>query len=80
MNSGSIKEFSKITKGIRMIRSVELVTMAYEMGMLDQYIAEIPDSKKMLLEGILWGVKLQGCAVSRDEIEQIMRMELKGKN
>lgn len=60
-----------------MIRSVELVTIAYELGMLDKYLPNAPDPKKTLLDSVLWGVKLNGCAVSKHEIEQILRMEIK---
>ncbi|MAH32955.1 hypothetical protein CL615_01040 [archaeon] len=74
-NKSSLSEFRKITQNVSIIRSVELVTVAYEKGLLDRYIANIPDSKKTLIESILWGVKLNGCAVSKREIEQIMRIE-----
>ena len=77
VNQGNLRDFGKLTKGTRMIRSVELVTVAYELGFLDKYLAKIPDSEKTLLESVLWGVKLNGCAVSRKEIEQILKMEIK---
>lgn len=74
-NQNSLREFGKITKNIRIIRSVELVTLAYEKGLLDDYIANIPNPRKVLLESVLWGIKLNGCAVSKKELEQIMRIE-----
>ena len=75
-NKGNMKEFKKIAKDIRIIRSVELAAVAYENGFLDKYLTNtIPFSKKILLESVLWGVKLNGCAVSKREIEQIMRIE-----
>lgn len=74
-NRDSIKEFKKLAKNTSIIRSVELATIAYEKGFLDKYIADIPYSKKTLLESVLWGVKLNGCAVSKRELEQIMRIE-----
>ncbi|MBI2651009.1 hypothetical protein HYX01_00910 [Candidatus Woesearchaeota archaeon] len=74
-NSSNIKEFRKITKNISVIRSAELVTVAYEKGLLDKYLANVPNSRKTLLESVLWGVKLNGCAVSKKEIEQILRIE-----
>ena len=75
VNENNLKQFESAVKGIRAIRSVELVTVAYERGMLDRYITRMPDARKSLLEGLLWGLKLNGCAVSRDEIEQIIRLE-----
>ncbi|MBI2656373.1 hypothetical protein HYX03_01385 [Candidatus Woesearchaeota archaeon] len=53
------------------------MAIAYEHGLLDDYITKIPDARKNLLESVLWGVKLNGCAVSKDEIEQIVRIEIK---
>ena len=77
VSQSNLKDFSKLTKGVRMIRSAELVTIAYESGLLDKYLAEIQDAKKTLLESVLWGVKLNGCAISKKEIEQLVRMEVK---
>lgn len=76
VHNGNIREFQKEAK-IRVLRSVELVTIAYEMGLLDEYIAEIPNPRRTLLESVLWGVKLNGCAVSVSEIEEILRLEVK---
>lgn len=75
INENNLKEFKNNVKNIRTIRSIELVTIAYEQGILDSYITKIPDARKNLLESVLWGVKLNGCAVSRDEIDQIVKIE-----
>ena len=77
VNELNLKEFRSRTKNIRAIRSIELVAVAYEHGILDGYITKIPDARRNLLESVLWGVKLAGCAVSRDEIGQILKMEMK---
>jgi len=75
-NEDNIKQFRDITKSVKMIRSVELATIAYEKGLLEKYLTHIPEAKKTLLESVLWGVKLNGCAVSKREIEQIIKMEI----
>ena len=75
INENNLKEFKNTVKDIKTIRSIELVTIAYELGLLDSYITNIPNARKNLLESVLWGVKLNGCAVSKDEIEQIVRIE-----
>jgi predicted nucleic acid-binding protein len=72
-NKDNLAEFKKITRKIKIIRSVELVTIAYEKGLLDKYLTSTP--KNILLESVIWGVKLNGCAVSKRELEQIMRIE-----
>ena len=77
LNENNLKEFRNMAKDIKAIRSVELVAIAYEQGILDEYITKMPDARKNLLESVLWGVKLNGCAVSKEEIEQIMRLEQK---
>ena len=77
INENNLKEFNLFVKGIKAIRSIELVAIAYEHGLLDSYVTKIPNAKKNLLESVLWGVKLNGCAVSEDEIEQILRLEIK---
>ena len=75
VDENNLKEFKNNVKNIRTIRSIELVAIAYERGFLDDYITKMPDARKNLLESVLWGVKLNGCAVSRDEIDQIVRIE-----
>lgn len=75
LNKKYLQRFLKLTKGIKTLRSVELVTVAYEMGLLDKYLADIPKARENLLDSVLWGVKLSGCAVSNREIEQIIKIE-----
>jgi len=77
INENNLKEFKNAVSNIRALRSVELVAIAYEHGMLDRYITKIPDSRKNLLESVLWGLKLNGCAVSEGEIGQILEQILK---
>ncbi|MBL7056429.1 hypothetical protein ISS07_05950 [Candidatus Woesearchaeota archaeon] len=76
-NRSNINSFRKITKSVKMIRSVELATIAYEKGLLNRYLAHIPHPRETLLEGLLWGVKLSGCAVTNQEIKRILSIEKK---
>ena len=75
VNDNNLKKFRNITKNIKIIRSVELVTIAFELGLVDKYIPNIENGKRTLLESLLCGVKLDGCSVSKSEIGQIMRLE-----
>ncbi len=77
INENNLKDFKNRVKDIKTIRSIELVTVAYEHRLLENFITNIPNAKMNLLEGILWGVKLNGCAVSKDELEQILKIESK---
>ena len=75
VDKSNLKKFLEETRGVRVLRSVELVTIAYEQKMLDMYLSPGKVDDKVLLESLLWGVKLHGCAVSRREIDQIIQVE-----
>ncbi|MBI4145067.1 hypothetical protein HY493_02570 [Candidatus Woesearchaeota archaeon] len=77
MDENALHDFSQQVKGIKIIRSVELVMIAYEKGLLDSFLVNVPNARKELLESLLWGVKLHGAAISEDEIAELVRMELK---
>ena len=67
--------FSEAVKDIKLIRSTELVTVAFDMGLLDNYSPNIPNARKELLDALLWGLKLEGCAISEKEIRLISKLE-----
>ncbi|HLC67016.1 MAG TPA: hypothetical protein VJK52_05245, partial [Candidatus Nanoarchaeia archaeon] len=60
----------------RFLRSTELAVMAYELGALDSLVLKIPEARKQLLQGVLWGLKLAGCGIPQREIDTIVHMEL----
>ncbi|MBS3165176.1 hypothetical protein J4439_07140 [Candidatus Woesearchaeota archaeon] len=66
-------------RDVKVIRSVELVAIAFEIGLLDHYLENLDSPngvlRSELLESVLWSMKLNGCAVSQEEIEEIMRIE-----
>lgn len=71
---------------IKVIRSFELVSIAYESGFLDRYmlesvesVPEVSNVKRAVLEGVLWAIKLSGCSVSRDEIYEVIDIEKQNK-
>lgn len=66
--------FSSSLQGITIIRSIELVGVAYALGLLDPYIPSPKEQKagrEILLDSVLWAVKYNGCAVTEHEIEEI---------
>lgn len=75
VNMKNLKKFRTWAKHIKVIRSVELVTLAYEKGHLDKYLLDSPNARRTLIESLLWGVKLHGCSVTRDEIDDLVRLE-----
>ena len=77
INDKNLNEIKKRVKDLRVIRSTELVTIAYNMGLLERFIPDLPNPKKQLLEGVLWRVKLNGCSVSQREIDTLVKTEAK---
>ncbi len=70
-----LRDWEEATRHINVIRSIELVTIAYEQGLLDKFIVDIPNARRELLESILWSVKLNGCSVTEDEMDVIVKSE-----
>jgi len=64
-----VKRDFKYFRGFRFIRSTELLYVAWKKGLVD-----LKDGKKVL-DALLWAVKFKGCAVSSDEIREIMRIK-----
>lgn len=74
-NQQALHEFQETTRHVTVIRSIEIVTIAYEQGLLNKYVVSIPNARRELLESILWSVKLNGCSVTDDEIDTIVKTE-----
>jgi hypothetical protein len=70
----SIKSFQNELKDVQVIRSTELVAIAYRMGLLNEYLVEksrlVENPRKRLLDAALWAVKVRGCSVSKKEIDK----------
>ncbi|MBN2422457.1 hypothetical protein JXB41_04480 [Candidatus Woesearchaeota archaeon] len=75
VNEKNLSLFSEKVKNVKVIRSVELITIAYELGLLDEYKLVENNPEKNLLEAVLWGAKLNGCSISENEIKEIMGLE-----
>ena len=54
-------------KGFKIIRSSELIYVAYKKGLIRW-------KNKEILDGLLYALKFKGCAISGDEIEQIKKI------
>jgi predicted nucleic acid-binding protein len=79
VNKDNLEKFKQEVKNIKVIRSVELVTVAYKMGLLNKYVTANHKvntwMKNKLLYAALWALKLYGCAISQQEINEIVRIE-----
>ncbi len=76
VDTGRLDEFHMHTRHVELIRSAELVTIAYEQGLLNQFLVKVPQPQKTLLESVLWAVKLSGCSISEQEINELLTLEL----
>ncbi len=78
LQSSTQERFVALLGPVSIIRSVELVTVAYDLGFLDKYLLS-PSAgrteRRDLLESVLWALKLSGCAISENNIQQILKLE-----
>lgn len=75
LNRAMLHEFQEQTRHIKIIRSIELITMAFELGLMNDLIVGIPNARRELLESALWGAKMNGCSVSEEEINKIIKLQ-----
>jgi len=77
-NKENLLQLKERTRGISIIRSTELAAVAFENGLLERYLSKsAPGLRKTLLESVLWGLKLDGCAINERGIKAIMDAELR---
>ena len=77
VNQENMNLFSQKLKGIPIIRSIELISVAYKLNLLDKYIPKMRNGKEMLVDSVLWAAKINGCAVTPHEIEEMKQYLLK---
>ena len=78
VNNKNLHFVQEKMQGIHILRSVEISIAAYELGLFDKYIAEkTKEKRQQLLDAVLWGMKLRGCAISDVEIQEIIKREVK---
>lgn len=61
------KKNPDFVKGLKFIRSTELIYVAYKKGIIHL-------KGKMVLDALLYALKFKGCAISDEEIEEIKRI------
>lgn len=70
MDGNVRSEFDAFSKGVKIIRSSEIVAVAYELGILQRYFSGDP---KTVLKACLWALKHKGCSLSVDDIDEYLR-------
>jgi hypothetical protein len=73
MNLESRNKFAIMTKGINLLRSSEIVAFAFSRGFFDNFKSHSYDDSS-LIEGLLFGLKYNGCAISQEEIDEYLSM------
>lgn len=71
MDEKRLKDFKKFAQGVSIIRSSELVAVAFELGVLQRYFS---GEKRELLESCLWALKYKGCSLSVKDIKEYIKM------
>ncbi|MBN2517278.1 MAG: hypothetical protein JXB14_00375 [Candidatus Altiarchaeota archaeon] len=70
-NRDNMRAFQSLTQGVPIIRSSEVVAIAYEKGVLEKYFG---GGGREVLESCLWALKFSGCSLTQEEIEQYLRL------
>lgn len=69
VNQKSFQEFQIMTRNIHAIRSAEVVGLAYDMN----YFGKFRELKEKAFESALYSLKFSGCAISFDEIKELVK-------
>ncbi len=76
-NKPQLQQCNELFKNVNIIRSTELVSIAYTLGLLKDFVPPQKDGAEVLLDAVLWAVKYGGCAITGQEIEQLKKEVLK---
>lgn len=74
MDRSKLDEFKKAVNNLKVLRSAEIITVAFNLGILDRYLPE-DKNRETLLSALLWAAKLNGCAISEEELNNIISLE-----
>ncbi len=72
MDKQKLRTLQEFVKGLRIIRSTELMLVALEKGILYEYMET--SRRKDVADAILWGLRLRGCAISTEEILELTQI------
>lgn len=73
----NIQKFTQQFKNVTVIRSIELISIAYKMGLLQGYMPEGKNAREIVINSVLWAAKYNGCSVNEHEIEEIKKFLMK---
>lgn len=70
LNNYALEKIKSLTRDLKFIRSAEIVALAYE----KKYFKKFNNLERKAFESALYATKFQGCAISFDEINEIMKV------
>jgi hypothetical protein len=77
MDKRKVREFQSEVCQVNIIRSSELVAVAFKLDLFSELTPNTKSGKEIVLDAALWGVKSQGCGISKMEIQEIKKILLK---
>ena len=77
VNQPNLSEILRQTHQVKFIRSAEFVAITFEKGLFNHLLPSGASSKETVLDALLWGLKINGCAISEKDLETLKREELK---
>ncbi len=88
VDKDKIRMLRELLKDLKVLRSVDLAVIMFEKGIFDEYIISgrklnssglyhynFTHPKLLILESLLWALKLNGCSVQNREISEILKLE-----
>jgi predicted nucleic acid-binding protein len=76
--SGELEKVKGLIGDLKVVRSIEVGVFAFENGFLASFEGEsllkLENKRQRILAGVLWGLKLKGCAVTVEEIDSYLNL------
>jgi hypothetical protein len=72
----NLQKIKKLSKDVKIIRSIELMLVAYKMKLFDKYTFRDKKKSHEFLDGLLWALKLHGASITEDEINQLLNSKI----
>jgi len=69
INQKAFQEFQMLTRNIHALRSSEILALAHDLN----YFAKFRELREKAFESALYALKFNGCAISFDEIKELLR-------
>jgi hypothetical protein len=83
INKNSIAGIRNVMAGIKVLRSVDILSVAFIQGIFDETINYCKglgsNSRHQVIEGVLFALKFSGCAISFDEVKDYSNLLTGGK-